>query len=103
MLIYHHPASNDKAKNWAIWKKLIIPTSLLSSFSHADRDYFVTKEENSGIELVAEYASVGAAQIKYLAICNHSDADPFLGALRPSVIAINLKTQTIRNGIVVSR
>tara|TARA_R100000664_G_C2669638_1_gene82243 strand:- start:252 stop:563 length:312 start_codon:yes stop_codon:yes gene_type:complete len=102
MLIYHHPADNDKAKNWAIWKKIMIPRTLISSFSHADRDYFVTKEENSGIELVAEYASVGAAQIKYLAICNHSDADPFLGALRPSVIAINLNTQTIRNGVVTA-
>ena len=102
MLIYYHPADTDYAKNYAIWNKLIIPTGL--SFSHASKDYFVTKDEGSGIVLDSEWHTFGNAQTAWINICNNPDADDYLGGSgRAHVIAINIKTHTITNGLVVAR
>ena len=102
MLIYHHPADTVYAKDWAIWKKFLAPPAIKTAFSHADRPFYITKNVGSGIVLVDEYATWSSAESRYIAICNHSDADDYLGAGRASVIAINLNTQTVRNGVITA-
>tara|TARA_R100000458_G_C8251839_1_gene228659 strand:- start:540 stop:857 length:318 start_codon:yes stop_codon:yes gene_type:complete len=104
MLIYRHPASTSYAPNWALWTKDVVPTSLKPTFNHADRNYFITKDVGAGIVVDAEYATYSAAAARWVALCNSSAANAYLGgALRGDVAALNINTHKIVNGIITSR
>ena len=103
MIQYFHPADTAWAKKWAIWSKTIIPTSILGDMTDASKPYFVTKDVGTGIQLVGEFDTWAQAEARYIAICNHSDADDYLGGSgRADVAAINIGTHRVKNGVVKS-
>ena len=104
MRIYHHPASTSYAPNWAIWQKILIPNTLVSSLSDASKPYFITKDVGSGIVVDNEAANWASAESRYIAICNASAADDYLGgAGRPLVVALNMITHRITDNIITAR
>ena len=104
MRIYHHPASTAQAPNWAIWSKTLVPNTLVSSLSDVSKPFFLTKDVGSGILVDSEVANWAAAESRYIALCNASAADSYLGGSgRADVISLNIITHRITNNLVVAR
>jgi len=104
MKIYRHPAATSYSTNWAIWSKGLIPTSLVADLTEPSKPYFTTKDTGSGIEVEGEWSTWSSAESSYITMCNASSADDYLGGSgRPLVIALNVITHRITDGIITAR
>jgi len=104
MRIYHHPAATSYAPNWAIWKKVLIPSSIVGDLTDSSKPFFTTKDTGSGIELEGEWSTWSSAESRYITMCNDSSADDYLGGSgRPLVVALNIVTHKIVNSLVTAK
>lgn len=101
MKVRRHPASTLYASQWALWSATIVPTSIASSIVSP---YFITNNTGSGLTIIAQKATFAAAEIAWVAMCNGSSADLYLGgSSRDSVTRCTPFTEKIENSIVVDR
>ena len=76
----------------------------MASLSDASKPYFITKDVGSGLVVDSEVSNWATAESRYIAICNASAADDYLGGSdRPLVIALNMITHRITNNIITGR
>ena len=104
MKIIRHPANTLLAPFWAIWSNHIVPETFKNVIN---KKYFVTKNTGllgNGFEVVLQTDSLNAAETKWIQICNHSSADPYLGgSSRSNVSAFDPFTQVLNNSIIENR
>lgn len=102
MRIRRHPSNTLLAPFWSLWSNKIVPASIASSITHK---YFTTKNTGpggNGFEIVFQSNNLQLAEASWIAMCNDSAADSYLG-IRDDVTAFNPRTQKLVGSLPQTR